>query len=138
MQNAVKLMGFNIGFLFQDDKIFREGLKKFREENPNLNQNFETILEHAKPGWQERLYKFRNSILEHQGGERKDFEEFYKPENAEALFDVVCWNIANILPILLELKLMHGVRLIEQDPDVPGPRWSQRFMYDSPNLKFPQ
>jgi hypothetical protein len=132
MQTAVRLMGFDIGFLFQNDKVFRTGLEKFRQDNPNVNKHFERVLEHGKTGWQEKLYRFRNSICEHQGGTREDFEWFYEAANAEELFNDVWTAIAYILPMLLELKLFHGTRLVEQSPDDPGPRWPERFRFDMP------
>jgi hypothetical protein len=137
MQNAIRLMDFNIGFLFDDDKKFRKGLIEFRQNNPTLHAKFEKLLEMTRAGWQSDLYKFRNSLLEHHGGDRKDFEWFYKPENAESLFQAVWKTIANVLPMLLELRLMHGMRLMEQRPDDPGPRWNQRFMYYVPGTRFP-
>lgn len=129
MQNAVRLMGFNIAFLFGSDEKFKDGLVAFRQSNPQVQAKFEKLLEMTRAGWHTDLYKFRNSLLEHHGGDRKDFEWFYDPENAEKLFDVVWKTIANLLPMFLELRLMHGMRLIEQRPDDPGPRWPQRFQY---------
>lgn len=135
MQNAVRLMDLDIGFLFQEkENKFRKGLAAFRQQNPRLREKFEELLEATRTSWQDALAKFRNSFLEHQGGDRKDFEWFYKAENAEALFDAVWRAIANILPMLLELRLPNGVRLIEQSPDDPGPRWPQRFRYQVPGL----
>jgi hypothetical protein len=126
-------MGYKIGFLFaKTDTTFRDGLAIFRQDNPTVHAKFEKLLEMTRSGWQGNLVKFRNSLLEHHGGDRKEFEWFYKPENAEALFDVVWKTIANILPMLLESRLMHGTRLIEQRPDDPGPRWPQRFQYHIP------
>jgi hypothetical protein len=134
MQNAVRLMDFDIDFLFQDDVKFRNGLAAFRRANPELNDNFEKLPEWARSGWQNDLSKFRNSVLEHQGGDRKDFGWFYEPENAEALFNVVWRTIAGQLPMLLELRLGDGIRLIEQDPDDRAPRWPQRFQYHVPGI----
>lgn len=136
MQNAARLMDFDIGFLFEKDKKFKDGLIGFRQRNPRLHKQFEKLLEMTRSGWQTELCKFRNSLLEHSGGDRNDFEWFYNPENAEALFDEVWKTIANILPMLLEVRLMHNGRLIEQHPDDPGPRWPQRFQYRFYGLKF--
>lgn len=135
MQPAVRLMGFDIGFLFQNDKTYRDGLVKLRQDNPALNANFEKLLEIGRTGWQDKLYRFRNSVVEHQGGKRGDFEWFYNEENAKGLFLDVCTAIGYILPMLLELKLMHGAKLIEQSPDDPGPRWPQRFRFDIPMFR---
>jgi hypothetical protein len=86
-------------------------------------------LKTTRSDWQNSLSQFRNTYLEHQGGEREEFEWFYKPENAETLFKAVSETITNILPMLLELHLRGGIQLIEQDPNDPGPRWARRFRY---------
>jgi hypothetical protein len=65
MQNAVRLMGYDIGFLFQNEKDFRAGLEKFRKDNPDLRDDFGKLLEEAKTGWQEKLgAKFGNGTFE--------------------------------------------------------------------------
>jgi hypothetical protein len=44
-------------------------------------------------------------------------------------------TIADLLPPLLELRMWNGVKLVEQRPDDPGPRWPQRFRYEHPFFK---
>jgi hypothetical protein len=85
--------------------------------------------------WDTTLGKFRNTWLEHPVVDRRQFAKFYTPEHAETLFSNVWQAIVDILPVLLELHLMPGVRLIEQHPDDPGPRWGQRFRYDHPAFR---
>jgi hypothetical protein len=133
-QNAARLMGFNIGFLFMNDKNFRDGLKKFRADNPELLAGYDKFLEETRDSWQNDLAKFRNTWLEHPTGDPKQFSKFYTPEYAEMLFDAVWRTICDILPPLLELKLPNGVKLIEQDPNDPAPRGPQRFQYHHPSF----
>jgi len=135
MQVTLDLMGHKIGFLFEKEKEFQEGLVKLRVLNPNLREGFEQFLEETRNGWQKDLRKFRNTWVEHQRGDRKPFQKFYDPKHAEWLFDTVWRTIANILPVFLELHLPHGTRLIEQHPDDPNPRWLNRFRYDVPALR---
>ncbi len=129
MQVALDLMGYKMGFLFQGPKEFREGLLELRRLSPNLRVGFEKFLEETRDEWQNDLSKFRNTWVEHQRGDRKQFQKFYDPKNAEWLFDTVWHTIADILPVFLELNLPFGTRLVEQDPNDPGPRWLQRFQY---------
>lgn len=140
MQHAVKLMGFEIGFLFKDEKEFQKGLKAFRNSNPllgALHSGFEKFLEHTRERWQNELSSFRNTWVEHQAGDGKKFRKFYTPAYAEALFDATWRTIADILPFLLEVHLPHGICLAEQPPDDPGPRWPIRFRYSfPPSYKF--
>lgn len=129
MQVALDLMGHRIGFLFKDEKEFRKGLVELRSLNPELRAGFEKFLEETRDEWQIDLMKFRNTWVEHQRGERKQFQNFYDPRNVEWLFDTVWRTITDILPVFLELHLPCGTRLIEQHPNDPGPRWGQRFRY---------
>ncbi len=133
-QNATRLMGFNIGFLFMNDKSFREGLKTFRTHNPDLLAGFDKFLEETRDSWQNDLAKFRNTWLEHPTGDPKQFSKFYTPEFAEMLFEAVWHTICDMLPPLLELKLPYGVKLVEQDPNDPAPRWAERFRYHHPSF----
>jgi hypothetical protein len=131
-EKAALAMGFKIGFLYSNDKNFKSGLQELRKQNPELRSGFENFLEHARTSWQNDLADFRNKWLEHPVGNRKQFDRFYTVPYAESLFYAVWKTIADLLPALLELKLMHGSKLVEQHPDDPGPKWGQRFRYDNP------
>lgn len=131
-EKAAREMGFKIGFLFDNDKKFHEGLAEFRRQNPRARDWFEKLLEEARAKWQNELAKFRNTWIEHPHGDRKAFAKFYTVEYAELLFDAVWRTIADILPVLLELHFVFRVQLVEQDPNDPGPRWEQRFRYSHP------
>lgn len=48
MQRAVKAMGFDIGFLFQKDAKFEEGLKAFREANSTAPSALEEYLREVR------------------------------------------------------------------------------------------
>jgi hypothetical protein len=135
MQVALDLMGHKIGFLFKGEKEFREGLVELRSKHPNLRSGFEQFLVDARDEWQNELAKFRNTWVEHQRGDRKQFQRFYDPKFAEWVFENVWRTIGDILPIFLELHLPHGTLLVEQHPDDPEPRWKQRFRYDVPHLR---
>ena len=100
--------------------------------NPRLRDGFEAFLQKTRDTWQNDLAKFRNTFLEHQNSDRRQFEKFYRHEYAEALFERVWRTIADLLPLLLELHLPEGWTLIEQNPEDKGPRWQQRFRYYNP------
>jgi len=131
-EKAALAMGFKIGFLYSNDKSFNTGLEEFRKQNPELRGGFEKFLEHSRTSWQNDLADFRNKWLEHPVGNRKQFDRFYAAPYAESLFYAVWKTIADLLPALLELKLIHGSKLVEQHHDDPGPKWGQRFRYDHP------
>lgn len=129
MQKAAELIGFKIGFIFRPDKEFREGLVKLRRQHPTVQDWFEKYLEGTREHWQNDLAKFRNTWVEHQQGDRKQFEKFYKPDYAEMVFHAVWDAIVTILAVMLEVHLPHGTKLVEQHPDDPSPRCPNRFHY---------
>jgi hypothetical protein len=129
MQHAAKEIGFGVGFLFQNDAKFEQGLKDFRQGNPLASPQLETYLRETRRLWQNDLADFRNNILEHVSDDRSQYGRFYRPEFAEKLFDAVWKTIIEILVMLLSLKLPKGVYVIEQDPADPSPKWPKRFMW---------
>jgi hypothetical protein len=129
MQRAAELLGYDIGFLYQKETRFEDGLKTFRKAHPDLPDAFEKLLRSARANWQNELAEFRN-FLEHQGAsDRSKFRKFYEASNIEVLFDLVWRTIVEIIAAFLSLSLPLGFRLIEQSPDDPGPRWPNRFRY---------
>jgi hypothetical protein len=134
LQRAAAAMGFEIGFLFQNEKNFEAGLKTFRGANPMLIETFEEYLRATRKNWQNDLAKFRNGFLEHQEGARIDFVKYYDPPTAEALFNLVSRTIVDFLVCLMNLRLRAGVHIVEYDPNIHGPGWPDRFRW---NIDFP-
>jgi hypothetical protein len=133
-QRATAAMGFDIGFLFQDEKKFEAGLKNFRAENPSVLVTFEYYLRETRKRWQNDLGKFRNTFLEHKLGDRNDFRRFYEPATAEELFSVVSRTIVDILVCMMNLRMWPGMRIVEYDPNVHGPGWPNRFKWEIDSL----
>jgi hypothetical protein len=132
MPEAAKLTGFDIGFLFCAEKDFQKGLVELRTAYPTIADWFEEFLEATRQDWQNELSRFRNLWVEHQRGERKQFDKFYEPEYAENVFNQA-WNaIVVILAAMLETHLPHGTKLIQQAEDDPAPKWGRRFRYQNP------
>ena len=104
-QRAATATGFDIGFVWQKESKFEEGLQRFRANNPNVSPSFEGYFRELRKRWQEELMKFRNEFLEHQQGQRQDFAKFYDPRFAEALFETVPRVIAEILVMLVNLRM---------------------------------
>ncbi len=128
-QRAVKAMGFDIGFLFQKDAQFEKGLKLFRQNNLTAPPALEEFLREVRRLWHTELADFRNTVAQHPGADRAQFQKFYKPEFAEALFKEVWHTIVEILGALLELRLPPGMYLEWQAWNDPGPRWPKRFRW---------
>ena len=130
MQNAAKEIGFDVGFIFQKETAFEEGLNKFRNENPSVSSNLEEYLRINRKLWQNDLADFRNSILEHASEDRSKYEKFYRPDFAEKLFAAVWKKIIQILAMLLGLRLPEGIYVTERDPADPTSKSKKRFAWE--------
>jgi hypothetical protein len=84
-QRAALVAGFNIGFLFTSDKDFAKGLKEFQATYPDVRPELGKSLEEARGRWQNELAKFRNTFLEHQDSDPKQFAKFYHPKYVESM-----------------------------------------------------
>jgi hypothetical protein len=127
-QRAAAEMGFEIGFLYQKDTKFEEGLKKFRAEWPGLPAEFENWTRQTRKEWQNEFSKFRNGFVEHREGERMDFRMFYDNAFVEQLFESAWGMIVNLLVILMSLKLPPRVHIALNDEKIHGP-WPNRFRW---------
>lgn len=127
-QRAATEMGFDIGFLYQNDKHFEEGLNEFRATWPGLPTEFENFLRQTRSEWQNEFSKFRNGFVEHQAGERSEFRKFYDNGVVEKLFESVWGTIVDLLVILMSVKLPPRVHIVLNDPKIHGP-WPNRFRW---------
>ena len=133
-QRAAEEAGFKIGFVFQSDKDFAKGLKEFQLRYPDVRAELGKFLEETRNAWPNELAKFRNTFLEHQDTEAKEFAKFYQPRHVEPLF-AAAWNtIVEILAALLESRLPHGTKLALPDPKT-HPQWPNRFVFDVPHFR---
>jgi hypothetical protein len=128
-QRAAKVMGFDVGFIWQEDPKFGEGLKRFRVEWPALPTEFDNFLRETRTEWQNGLSKFRNGFLEHQEGNRIDFAKFYDAQFVERLFSDACGTIVDLLVILMSLRLPPRVHIVLHDDKIHGPGWPNRFRF---------
>ena len=129
MPKAVKLIGFDIGFLFQNDANFEKAVTDFEEANPSIMSGFGNFLRTQRTSWQNALADFRNHHLEHREVGQTSDEDFYKPENAGALFDSAWRTIADILFMFLEKNLPSGFGLREVSPAERAAGYPRRFRF---------
>lgn len=131
MQRAAREAGFEIGFLFKSDKEFAKDLKEFQANHPDVRPDLGKALEEVRNRWQNELAKFRNTFLEHQDSDPKQFAKFYQLPFIESLFEDVWNTIVELLASLLESRLPHGTKLAL--PDLKkNPNWPNRFVFDHP------
>jgi hypothetical protein len=137
MKITAKLMGYDIGFLFQKDPQFEAGCTEFPRTHPEVSHELIMRMKGNRATWQPRLARFRNDYLEHQKIKREDVGMFYSLENAEMSFCNVWVAIEEILVILLAAQLpnmacLREIPEAERNPHIPlrfGFAWAMR-----PNL----
>jgi hypothetical protein len=129
MQAAAKLMGFDVGFLYQKDARFEVGLKKLRKSNPGTPNEFDGFLRNTRASWQKELADFRNTVVEHPSADRSAYKKFYQPEFAERLFDAVWRTIVTVLAMLLSVHLPEQIFMVDQGSNDPNREWPNRFRF---------
>ncbi len=113
MPKATKLLGYDLGFLFQKPPDFRKGIIAFRETHPSRSAVLDNLLS-QKVNWQDGLAAFRN-FVEHRGASPEVFAEYYKPEMAEFLFDAVWRTLADTISVFIASHF-NGPFAIEEIP----------------------
>ncbi len=133
LPKAAKLLGFDIGFLFQDDKDFETGVVHFNATYPNSN-SFTDYLRLQRIEWQQGLKDFRNIFVEHRNADREQFASYYDLKTAENLFERVWQAIAFILPRFIAAHIRHiGLMLEEIPPTERDPVHRRRFRWVAAN-----
>jgi hypothetical protein len=106
MPKVAGLLGYKIGFLFQNDANFEKGLSEFVAQNSGqLLLDVAPFLKGQRANWQNELSEFRNHFLEHRKKSvATTVDRFYRAEWAESIFDAIWRTIAELLSTFLESR----------------------------------
>lgn len=129
MPKAVKLLGFDLGFLFQKDAAFEKGLAEFTSKYPSLIMDVPELLKKQRANWQQGLSEFRNDYLEHRKQDISPFAAYYRPETAEMLFEHAWRTMAEILPVFIEARFPSTWSIQEIPVAERNPNRLRRFQY---------
>jgi hypothetical protein len=127
MPKVVELLGFDIGFLFQNASDFEKGAALFEQAYPR--QPVTGYLRKQRDTWQQDFQRFRNEFVEHRGANREEFGTYYKHETAEFLFDVVWKTIANLIPTFIAANYRGGTGIEEIPAHERDPKNPRRFRW---------
>jgi hypothetical protein len=124
MQNVTRLMGYNIGFLFEEDKKFEKGCASFPIEHPQVDGALIQRMKQHRATWQSDLERFRNQYIEHRKLKQEEVASFYSLARAEALFQSVWVGIEETLIILMAAGLppafcVHEIPQANRNPHAP-------------------
>lgn len=135
MQTVTRLLGYNLGFLFQKQEAFREGSKTFLRQHPEIHEDFVKMLLDERQSWQKVLSTIRNDHLEHQKGNSSDVDNFFKLPFIELMFQN-CWQaIEEILVLLLKTRLPDKIHLSEIPEDDRDKECPKRYCFVVSNLE---
>jgi hypothetical protein len=134
-QRAALEAGFNIGFLFKDASDFKNGLKEFQQNYPNIRPELGESLEEVRTSWQNETALFRNTFLEHQNSDPARYVKFYELKYVEWLFEQAWNTIVDLMAVLLEAKMPSHTKLALPDLN-ELPNWPNRFVFHLSGVKF--
>lgn len=121
-QAAAKAIGYDIGFLFQQDAAFEKGCREFGKKYPEL-PTFGDWIKNVRVST-EKLAAIRNNFLEHQNYPRGEFMDYYKPDVAQVLFDSAWQEAEAMLAVFISQRFPANVKLRiipekDRDPNFP-------------------
>jgi hypothetical protein len=108
-QKAVRTMGYDIGFLFQNDMNFKLGCETFRTMYPRVRPVLLQIMERNRSNWQSEFAQYRNNYIEHQTMDYTKAAAYRSLPRAEMLFERVWVSIEEITVLLIEPHLPEGI-----------------------------
>lgn len=113
-QKLLKILDYDIGFMFVKDKDFEELALAFKKENPNQ----EWLVGYAsaiRESWHNDLVASRNA--QHTGDFRKVSIDYNDRSSAKELFEAVCYVIEGVFVLLVQEKLREGWLILIADDD---------------------
>jgi hypothetical protein len=129
LPKAALAIGYDIGFLFQNDVNFEKGVGVFLAKYPEILPEFTDHLREQRNRWQNDLAHFRNDFLEHRKEDPQVFRDHYEPDHAENMFDAVWRMSADVLAVLLAQKMPPGFSIREIPLEERDPAHPRRFRY---------
>ncbi len=137
MQNVAKTLQLNIGFLFQKDSTFENGVTALAKTHPKLA----AYLRETRK-WSERLISSRNAI-EHEGWvlprvvytenagriqtEEPQISGQPVTEFVQYMMDRLCCFIEEVTAYALQAQMPDGISITEISPSQRNPQCVERF-----------
>jgi len=123
-QKTCEQIGYDIGFLFEDDGKFERKSLEFIKNNPEIPDRFRKMLKIDRRVWQNGLSDFRNLYIEHKKIGDGIEKIFYRPDSARNIFDNVWQTIEESIAIVIDGKLAEPLAVAEipekdRNPDCP-------------------
>lgn len=112
-QLFMKELGFDIGFIFQDEKNYEKGSTKFVKDHPDAAE-FIDVARNDRKSWQNVLATHRNTL--HSGDRRNQKHDLDNPSDARMIFDNI-WQAIEENFLYLGEKVMDDSWTIVRVPE---------------------
>lgn len=112
-QKACERIGYNIGFLFEDDSKFERKSLDFIKNNPEIPDNFRKMLKIDRRIWQNGLSQFRNNYIEHKAIGEGIENIFFRPDSARKIFENVWQAIEDSVVVFINTKIKEPFEIYE-------------------------
>lgn len=114
VQNFIRKMGWNISFIFCDDKNFEKEAKKFIQDDPE-HKDIVKFARKQRKAWQTDFGHSRN-VAEHSGDYRDGTELYDTLEDAKRLFAQLCWTAETFIAYFGSYKIARDWNVVEVKP----------------------
>lgn len=129
-QNTALVLGYDIGFLFKDDKKFEKESVEFTKNNPKIPDKFRKMLKIDRRIWQNGLSTFRNDYIQHRKIGKEIEALYYQIEAAETTFNNVWQTIEDTLVALIQSKIDYPIILVDIPEEKRNSSCPKRFTFN--------
>lgn len=128
-QKAMKALGVDIGFLFQNNAKFEKGAAALVEGNPKLTDLVD-LMRNDRAEFQQALAAYRNDYLEHRAAQIDPrLGAFHRLDSAETTFRNVWQAIEDYVAITVKAHLPPSLLLDEIPESERDPARQVRFRF---------
>lgn len=131
-QKLIDLIGFDIGFLFKNDRDFEKESTEYFHAN-KLPEKLRQMMKHDRKIWQNALGDFRNHYRQHRHISHEIEKVWFNQDLAQKTFDNVWQAIEDVTVWLLQTKLeksTKSLRIVEIPEATRDPACPRRFTVD--------
>lgn len=135
-QKLAAAIGYDVGFIFQNDGEFERGASAFSTSHPTVNSAFVGMTRTDRSIWQHALSAIRNQHLEHRAPvDPRLVQAFFRPDSARTTFDNVWQAIEEGTMLLLEPLVHEGAEIVEIPEAARDAVCPKRYGWDVPSLR---
>jgi hypothetical protein len=129
-QGAMRALGLDIGFLFQNDSNFESRAAALVAERPEL-ADLVSLMRRDRADFQGRLADYRNTYLQHRVDEPDPrlVAAFHRPDSAQTMFDNVWEAIEDYVALYVIASLPAAIQLVEIPEKERDPSRPTRFRF---------